>query len=290
MKISAPAWITIALIAASIEPIIAKFAFKDEVTATQLIVLKAGLGALVLLPLIARNLLDFRLLFRLAPVGVLLCATNTLTLIALAQISVVLLITIVTTTPALVAIANSILGRDKLSGKFWLGFVMCFIGIVLTLEYRDITVNAVGLACAFTAAISSTIYRVRMEMICEEQKPIIAAGVTYFVQGVLTLCLLPLAMPFPNNAFYFGAWIGISAALANIAFISALNMVGSTRVSILSMVQRPLLIIAAAVFLKEQVNAIQVAGIILVMVGIQLAQVKRLAGSDPQALPEQSSI
>lgn len=280
-KYAAPAWITFALVAASVEPIVAKFAFKDQITAIQLIVLKAGLGGAVLFPFIFTKLLDRATLLRLVPVGILLFATNSLTLFALSQISVVLLITIVTTTPALVGIANSILGRDELSRKYWLGFVLCFVGIVMTLEYRDLAVNTWGLVSAFAAALSSTIYRVRMEIICEKQAPVEAAGITYFVQGLITLAFLPFAMPFPKESFYFGAWIGISAALANIAFVSALNLVGSTRVSVLTMIQRPLLIVAAAMFLKESVNTYQIVGIILVMVGIQLAEVKRKnAGAD----------
>lgn len=274
-KYAAPAWITFALVAASVEPIVAKFAFKDEITAIQLIVLKAALGGAVLFPFIFKKLCDRATLLRLVPVGILLFATNSLTLFALSQISVVLLITIVTTTPALVGIANSVLGRDELTGKYWIGFVLCFVGIVMTLEYRDLTVNTWGLISAFAAALSSTIYRVRMEIICEKQAPVEAAGITYFVHGLITLAFLPFAIPFPKESFFFGAWIGISAALANIAFVSALNLVGSTRVSVLTMIQRPLLIIAAAIFLKETVNANQIVGIILVMVGIQLAEVKR---------------
>jgi drug/metabolite transporter (DMT)-like permease len=274
-KYAAPAWITFALLAASVEPIVAKFAFKDQITAIQLIVLKAALGAVVLLPFIYKKLADRATVVRLAPVGVLLFGTNSLTLLALSQISVVLLITIVTTTPALVGIANTILGRDELGRKYWLGFVLCFIGVVMTLEYRDLVVNTWGLISAFAAALSSTIYRVRMEMICEKQSPVEAAGITYFIQGMITLLLLPLAYPMPEKSLLFGAWIGISAALANIAFVSALNLVGSTRVSVLTMIQRPLLIIAAAIFLKETVNTYQIIGIVLVMVGIQLAEVKR---------------
>ena len=269
--------------AASVEPIVAKFAFQDQVTALQLIVLKAGLGAVVLVPLLGRKLLDYKSFLRLAPIGILLFATNTLTLLALSQISVVLLITIVTTTPALVALVNSFIGRDSLSSKFWIGFAMCFLGIVITLDFHDTNTNILGLLCALAAALSSTIYRVRMEIICEKQEPVTAAGLTYFVQGVLTIFLLPLAMPFPAKALWFGSWIGISAALANIAFVSALNLVGSTRVSVLTMIQRPLLIIAAAVFLKESVNFQQFVGIVLVMIGIQLAQVKRLARSTDQS-------
>lgn len=208
-------------------------------------------------------------------VGLLLFATNSLTLVSLKTLSVVLLITIVTCVPALVALLNNVIGRDRLGGKFWVGFLMCFAGVLFTLDYKDISVNGLGVLCALGAALSSSVYRVRMEILCEQHSPQAAAGLSYFAQGLASLALLPWALPMGNSALIFGSWIGLSAALANIAFVFALNLVGSTRISVLTMVQRPLLIIAAALILHESVTAIQAAGIVLVMAGINLAKVER---------------
>ncbi len=219
---------------------------------------------------------DARAFWQLAPVGLLLFATNSLTLIALKSLSVVLLITIITCVPALVGILNNIMGRDSLGPKFWLGFAMCFLGVVLTLDYKDLFVNGFGIGCAFAAALSSSFYRVRIEVLCEKYNPTIAASFTYMVQGAASLALLPWALPLSASAAGFGCWIGISAALANLAFVYALNLVGSTRISVLTMVQRPLLIIAAAILLHETASVLQWIGVLLVMVGIQFAQVKRL--------------
>jgi drug/metabolite transporter (DMT)-like permease len=280
-KIPASIWITLALLAASIEPIVAKFAFRDNVTAFQLIMLKNVLGGLFMLPVLRAwfsgkaRLADA---IQLAPVGLLLFATNSLTLISLKTISVVLLITIIACVPAMVALFNSVIGRDSLDRKFWLGFSMCFLGVVLTLDYTDLTVNAPGVACALAAAFSSSFYRVRIEVLCEQHTPTVAASFTYFVQGLASLALVPWVLPLSNAALAYGGWIGLSAALANLAFVYALNLIGSTRISVLTMVQRPLLIIAAALILHETVTVIQFTGIVLVMVGIQLAQVKRLTG------------
>lgn len=276
-RLPASVWITAALIAASIEPIVAKFAYQGNVDAIQLIVLKNILGALFMVPILRNwKQASHSGLKEIAPAGLLLFATNSLTLFSLKTLSVVLLITIVTCVPAFVALLNNILGRDSLSPKFWIGFVMCFLGVVLTLEYQDISVNFAGILCALGAAISSSVYRVRIEILCERHSVPVAASLSYFIQGLITLLFLPWALPLGKNALLFGTWIGISAALANLAFVFALNMVGSTRISVLTMVQRPLLIIAAALTLHESVTLVQGIGIVLVMVGIQLAHVKRL--------------
>lgn len=275
-----------ALLAASIEPIVTKFAFRDGVSALQLILLKNILGAIFVLPFLLRQSksINGQAIRLMVPTGILLFATNTLSLLSLQTISVVLLITIVSSVPALVAIINNKLGRDKLSAKFWLGFAMCFLGIVLTLDYKDVSINLLGLCFASIAALSSSIYRVRMEIICDSHNPQKAAALTFLIQGVLTSSLIPwTSSSFSNSALAFGAWIGLAAALANLAFISALNMVGSTRISVLTLVQRPLLIIAAAITLHEQINAVQGAGIFLAMLGIWLAQVQRAKSAEKPA-------
>lgn len=270
-------WITLALLAASAEPIVAKFAFRGDVAPLQLIVLKNTIGALFMLPLLKGCTGGKSAMMRLAPCGLLLFATNSLTLYSLKTLSVVLLITIVTCVPALVALLNNVLGRESLGPKFWLGFLMCFTGVVMTLEFKDLIVGGTGIACAVLAALSSSVYRVQIEILCEEYSPRTAATISYIFQGAATLLLLPWVIPFSSEAIVFGGWIGLSAALANLAFVCALNMVGSTRLSILTMLQRPLLIIAAALTLHENVSQPQLWGILLVMVGIQLAQARKSA-------------
>lgn len=268
------------MVAGAIEPIVAKFAFKDGATALQLIVLKNCLGGLFVLLFLLKRRNSFQkpgLIKALLFPALLLFATNTLTLLALQSISVVLLITIVSSVPAIVALINNTLGRDRLGFKFWVGFVCCFLGIVLTLDYKDASISWLGILLIIIASLTSSIYRVQMEILCDKEEPKLIAAGTFFLQGLLTLAFLPIVFPFSLPTLAFGGWIGIIAAVANIAFVAALNLVGSTRISVLTMIQRPLLIIIAAFTLHESVNLIQAVGIVLAMVGIQLAQVDRNA-------------
>ncbi len=77
------------------------------------------------------------------------------------------------------------------------------------------------------------------------------------------------------EAIKVGAIVGSAAALANVAFLSAMAIIGSTRVSIISLLQRPLLLILAVVVLNEPASALQIVGIVLTILGVQVAQVKR---------------
>lgn len=286
-KATASGWITLALVAASLEPILVKFGYREAISPLQLLFLKNVIGALLIVPLTGKwKWIGLNGLIQMLMSGALLFSTNALTLFSLQHLQVVLVITIVTTTPALVALTNSLLGRDQLSKKFWLGFLLCFAGVIMTLNIQDITVNVLGVACAFGAALTSTFYRVKMEDLTARFTPTISSVYTFLVQGAITLTLLPWLNGLPAKAIGLGVWMGLSAALANIAFLSALNMVGSTRISILTMLQRPLVVIFAIVALHESATILQIIGITMVMIGVQMAKVKRLS-VEPESLQQE---
>ena len=285
-KLRVSGWITLALAAAALEPILVKFGYRDALAPAQLIVLKNLTAAVIMLPLLGKvkavGLAGFR---QMILPGILLFTTSFMVFLSLQYLQVVLVITIVTTTPALVALVNCRLGRESADGKFWAGLFLCFAGVVLTLDYRDIAVNYLGVICACISALSSTFYRVKMEELTTAYSPVVCSFCTFFLQAILTLFLLPFVGAVPAQACALGLWLGLSAAIGNIAFLCALNIVGSTRISILTMLQRPLIIVLAAVSLKETINAMQLLGIVLVMLGVHLAQVRRVAEIKNSGLP-----
>lgn len=285
-KLRTSGWITLALAAASLEPILVKFGYRGTLEPAQLVVLKNIVAALVMVPLFSRaKAAGLSSLRQMLIPGVLLFITNVTAFLSLQHLQVVLFITIVTTTPALVALVNTRLGRESGGSKFWLGLFMCFAGVICTLEYKDIAVNYLGVACACISALSSTLYRVKMEDLTSVFSPALCSFSTFAVQAALTLLLIPLVRPLPAEAYGLGLWLGISASIGNIAFLSALQLVGSTRISILTMLQRPLIVVLAAVSLQESISPPQWLGVALVMIGVQMAQVKRVAEEKISGLP-----
>jgi drug/metabolite transporter (DMT)-like permease len=73
------------------------------------------------------------------------------------------------------------------------------------------------------------------------------------------------------------AWAGVASVLANIMFLRAVKILGSTRMSIFDLLQRPLVIVFAAIILGEQVTWTQAAGFVLVALGVRMAKVTRKA-------------
>ncbi|MBQ7502484.1 EamA family transporter [bacterium] len=273
--------VLLALLAASIEPILVKLGYRGSVTPLQLLVMKNIVAAVVILPMTRHfRLVKYTDAFRIGSVSILLLCTNGLTLFALKYLSAVEVITIVTTTPAIVAITNWALGRDALNWKFWLGFVMCFVGVLLTVDVFGMngvsTHSLLGYLAIAGAVVSSTVYRVRMESLTGDfAPPLISTWVFWINALVAVLFIWPFQDPFPRESLGIGLWIGLAAAAANVAFLWAIKLVGSTNMSIFNLLQRPLVIVAASLILSDPMSLTQWIGVALVLGGIPLARIKK---------------
>ena len=253
--------VLLALLAASIEPILVKLGYRGTVTPLQLLVLKNVVAALVILPMTRHfRLVRYTDALRIGSVSILL---------------------IVTTTPAIVAMANWALGRDILTWRFWVGFALCFAGVLLTVDIVGSSSAAfsrswVGYLAIIGAVISSTIYRVRMESLTKVFAPALISTWIFWINAlVAVLFIWPFQEPFPRESLSIGIWIGLAAAAANVAFLWAIKLVGSTNMSIFNLLQRPLVIVAAAIVLSDPLSWVQWLGVACVFVGIPLAKVQR---------------
>jgi drug/metabolite transporter (DMT)-like permease len=155
---------------------------------------------------------------------------------------------------------------------------------MLTLEIggRDaLSLNLFGIICAVASVVTSALYRTRMDDITKEFSPLTSSLYIFLLNGIIvSFCCLPWALSIPVRLIPLGVAIGVAGAVANVAFLSALHLMGSTRISIVGILQRPLVIIAVALILKESLSLIQIAGIILVLAGIQLATVKKKVSAE----------
>lgn len=276
----AAAWTLVALTAATIEPILVKLGYQGHVSPLQLLVVKTAVAGLVVLPLARRwPWHGLQVARRVAPAALLLLTTYALTLLALQSATAVTVITVVTTTPALVALVNQGRGREILAPTFWTGFFLCFLGVALTVQVQRpdaLSASPLALACLVGAVLSSTAYRIRIEDLTEEMDPLQVSTALFLVDAVLVLVLVaPFLPPVPATGWAIGIWIGLAAAAANVAFVAALHLVGATRMSLFNLLQRPMVIIAACLVLREPLGLLQVAGIVLTLGGIRLARVRK---------------
>jgi drug/metabolite transporter (DMT)-like permease len=286
-------WVIVCLISSSIEPIVVKIGYRSAITPFQLLFIKAIIGGIAIIPLTGRwRLFRMKDVKPFAIATVLFTVTSAFLLLALKYLSAVMVITIITTTPALVALINQRRGREHLQKSFWTGFFLCMAGILLTLEINRpgaFLMDLRGVLFVFASVFTSALYRTRMDDLTREFTPFTSSMYIFTLNAVLVTILFgPWVGSIPPATWPLGAAIGIAGAIANVGFLAALHLLGSTRISVIGILQRPLVIIAVAVILKESLTALQILGIILVLAGIQLASVRRKeARQEPSPEPEE---
>jgi|JI10StandDraft_1071094.scaffolds.fasta_scaffold00426_44 drug/metabolite transporter (DMT)-like permease len=277
---SSSSWVVLALTAASIEPILIKLGFQAQATPVQLLVLKNLVAALVMLLLVRGWKRPTNVSFAsLLLVSLLLFATNALCIFALTKLTAVELITIVTSTPVVVALVNCFRRHDSRGKLFWFGLGAALAGVFLSLQVpvASTALNIVGVVFALAAVLSSTTYRIKIEAILKKADPRLVSLNIFVINALVSFCLLPWLGSISQinpTILPFAAWMGVAAALANLAFIAAIKELGATRMSVINLIQRPMIIIIAAFVLRESLAWPQILGFILVMLGVQMAQVK----------------
>lgn len=269
-------WVLLALLAASLEPVAAKIGYGGKLDPWQLLSMKNLVAAGLILPVTGRwRWLGWARMPALVGVSLLLLITSAATLWALRLLPAVVVITLITATPASVALLNQWLGRERLTRKFWLGLAACLLGTVLSLNPLDkqFEISPLGLLAVLLAILSSTVYRTRLETVTQEISPMLVSTYIFLINGLVSaLVLWPVIRPIEVSAYPIGLWVGAAAALANVAFLSALKELGSTNVSLFNLLQRPLVLVAAALILHEPLSWLQGLGMGLVLSGVKLAQ------------------
>jgi len=272
-------WIVAALILGAAEPIIVKYSYSGGLGSYQFFIIRNITGAITLTPIFLyfcfKRADQDKVLKPVIPIAFLLMITSLCTILALKSLTAVTVLTVVTTTPALVAIINEKLGRDILGKKFWLGFWLCFAGVVLSMPFDNYSGDWLGTVAVLIAVFSSGFYRVKMDQITSKHNSIYVSAGCFVVLGVVSLCFLPFVGKISTYDIYYGIVVGICAALANVAFIKSLSLVGATRISVITMIQRPAFILVAALILREVPTWLQFIGIVLVVVGVNFAKVRR---------------
>ena len=120
--------------------------------------------------------------------------------------------------------------------------------------------------------LSSTLYRVLLRRRTKEILPKTITSYIFINNGLIALLFLPFV--YQEITWGVGSisiWTGLAAVCANAAFVYAVQQVGAARMSLIDLLQRPLVVILSMLMLGEAITASQVCGIILVSIGVYLA-------------------
>lgn len=272
-------WLFLSLLGSSLEPVLVKF-FNPAISPLALIVLKSLVAGLLMIPFYPKlKAVNKNNMIPIFKVSTLAFITNGLIFLSLQSIQATTLITIITATPLLVAVLNHKKGKGQITPQFILAFGVVFIGVILTLEVllndTSFALN-LGIGVAFLSVITSALYRLNMDILTKEIDPLSISASLFAFNGVLSLFLLPV-VDIPRSVIPFGIWLGFAGMIANVFFLFAIKHLGSTRVSILSVIQRPIAVIFGAILLKEIVSMMQIVGMVLIFIGIYFAKLQPAA-------------
>ncbi|MEN3015024.1 MAG: DMT family transporter [bacterium] len=287
-------WVIFSIAMASLEPIIVKFFYNQhQLNPFEIIIFKNLFAGIVIIPLI--YLLGFKIrvlaitdILNISRVSFLLLFTTSAMIISLKYIPAFVMLTIFSSNPAFVTMINQLKGKNTVDSVFWIGFLIAFIGICLLLEIYNINLHFslnffLGVVICFMGVLSSGLYRTTLDELTHRYTPIVVSCYIFLI-NLIFICIflggyylssIMSLIESPDIIGGYEVWVGIyggiAGALANIAFLYALNLLGSTKVSILNMLQQPTIILLSVILLNEKINAYQIIGILLVILGVNIA-------------------
>jgi drug/metabolite transporter (DMT)-like permease len=284
--------IILAVLSASIEPIIVKLGYNNfkNINPLEIIVVKNLVGSFIFIIITLFNyfilkkfkLLKLKEILEISKVAFLLLFTSSMTIASLKFIPAIIMLTIYATTPLFVALANSLIKKtEKIDLKFFIGFVLALTGVSLTIGLYKFSLlnligssNLLGIFLAFLGVLSSTTYRTTLDYLTNKYTPFVVSNYIFLINGIF---IFLFAFPFVFKDLQLGSILvgiygGIAGSIANIAFLYALNILGSTNVSLLNMLNQPTVILLSAIILKEKLSIYQIVGIVLTIAGINIAK------------------
>ena len=274
-------WVSLIVIATAVQPMLVKLGYRVSLSAAQLLLVKNFLSALVVLPFLGSfRWISWREFWQIGRISVLILGINGFSLLALERLPAAIVVTLTTTVPLFVALANSLLGREKLRKQFWLGLFMGFVGVLLVTQIfwvfwsgKTLNANFWGMLACLAAVGCATTYRANMQVLTHKFETKLLWIWAFWINFLAVSAVLVPCTPLPSQAEWpLALGVGLSAAIANSAFIWSIRLVGATRTSVFQLLQRPVIILTCAFILGESLSLWQWIGVILVSLGVWNAQ------------------
>lgn len=202
------------------------------------------------------------------------------------------------TYPALVAVVNIGLGRERLDGPRALALVLAVVGMVLVVVSQldvsgAIRFDAFGLGLALGAAVSQTIFVVASrdgfpEVVAEQAMAVVFAATVAcgLALAVFSAELASIAFPLLTPSvlpllLVTGIFAG---AIPSIGFLTGIRTIGGTRSGILMLFEPVVGVALAAWLLDEALRPIQVLGAAAILGAALVLQ--RASRADPSGGPD----
>jgi drug/metabolite transporter (DMT)-like permease len=186
-------------------------------------------------------------------------------------------------TPVVVAIMASVAGHERLTATRWAGAALSFAGIYAIVGHRAALSAAtlVGDALIFIAMLCWSLYSVVAQPLLQRHSPLVITGWGMAFGTVLYLI-------FAARSLMGTDWAAISAvswmlmagssllalAFAYMVWYTAVQKIGSSRTAVYSNLTPIVAMVVAAVWLAEQISAVQLLGTVLILGGLAITRLQ----------------
>jgi len=187
------------------------------------------------------------------------------------------------TTPIFAALFASVVGLEKLSGRFWIATAALFGGVALVALGSGGALSsdlggellAVGLSASWAA------YSVCLTPLMGRYSPYRISGLVLLPMTAVLLLVSIGALGDQNYGELPALdWLGLAYAvvgplvLTNVLWFTAIRRVGPSRATLFANLQPFLAVVIAVLLLSESLSSLQVAGGVLIAAGIVIGRVE----------------
>jgi drug/metabolite transporter (DMT)-like permease len=195
--------------------------------------------------------------------------------------------------PTLVALWARFVFHERVRDRIWLALALSLSGLVLIVELWRGRLDAAGIAVSGVACVSYTFYLLTAERATRKRDPVSLLAWGFLFASAFWAILEPW-WTFPGSAFsgrtsllghlhrvhaplwLLVAWMVVLGSIVPfLLVVSALPLIGATRTAIVAMLEPVVAILVAWAWLGESLDAVQLVGAGVTLVGIGLAQTTR---------------
>jgi drug/metabolite transporter (DMT)-like permease len=168
---------------------------------------------------------------------------------------------------------NIILYKAKITKSYYIAFALNIIGLLFMLNNKEFSFDIFGIIFAILSAISYAFYilaskKMEVSPLLSTLMVSIGCTITCFISA-----LIHSSLKIPNELYVWMNLFGIAiicTAIPTLFLLKALKYISSERVSLLSVFQTLFVFILGVMLLGEQVNNLQIIGIVILLSGTLL--------------------
>lgn len=190
------------------------------------------------------------------------------------------------TYPVFVALLSSLVIREKLSGQTLASIALSIIGLIMVLGNSFNNINPLGIMLAFGSALVYSLYIVLGNRVVQKLPALLTsafvtlfASISYLVMGISTSSI--------KSGLSAEAWMAVagivlfSTIMSILTFFRGIELIGSTKASILSMIEPLVTIGFSALLFYERLSWVQLlGGVFVVLSSVYVVSAEVRKGAD----------